>query len=132
MPLPTEDEVAAARTAHIYQLLRGVKYDLKPIDTLIARKLLKEAGGIQEVSDGLAEVVGKLCGMMLAQAVKQDTRALDDELDAAREAAPQGRDSSWSGGGAGDRGGQRGGGGGYRGGRGGGSDNRRGGGRGRR
>jgi ATP-dependent RNA helicase DeaD len=86
MSLPTDQEVADARTAHIYEILREQHHELKERDMLVSRKLLAD-GGITEPSEDLETIVAKLCRSVVEHAVAASVKSLDAEM---AEAEPEG------------------------------------------
>lgn len=110
MSLPTDQEVADARTAHVYEILREQHHELKERDILVSRKLLADVGGIAEPSEELEAIVAKLCRSVVEHAVATSVKSLDAEMsegeaggeegDGGDRRERQGRDR-------GDRGGER-------------------------
>ena len=80
MSLPTDQEVADARTAHIYEILREQHHELKERDILVSRKLLADVGGITEPSEDLEATVAKLCRSVVEHALAATTKSLDAEM----------------------------------------------------
>src|SRR5262249_24973183 len=70
MSLQTDKEVADARTAHVYEILREQHHELKERDLLVGRKLLSEVGGINEPSEELETIVSKLCRSVVEHALQ--------------------------------------------------------------
>jgi ATP-dependent RNA helicase DeaD len=81
LPLPTNDDVADARLAHIYELLRLSELNCSVRDYLVAQKFLKEVGGVEEAPEDLQEMLSKLCLSMVEHSMAVNTRSLDEELD---------------------------------------------------
>lgn len=103
MALPTDEDVADARLAHMYELLKTQDQGLSPRDRLMASKFLKE--NVDEDicdDDECIAVIAALQKGFVSNLLAHDTRSLDEELDRAPEP---------SSGGHRDRGGRSGGGG---------------------
>jgi ATP-dependent RNA helicase DeaD len=80
IPIPTEDEIAVARLAHLYEILRETNIDLKERDRLVARKLFSDLGHSESISEELEEACAKLCRHTAEHYLKEETTALEDEL----------------------------------------------------
>ena len=80
--LPTDIEVADARAAHFYELIRQQGIEVKDRDLLAARRIILELGGIDTPTDELIELVGKLCRVTIERSVQEEAKSLDEELDA--------------------------------------------------
>lgn len=122
LPLPTEEEVAGARLAHLYEIVRETHLEIRPRDQQVAAKLLQEAGEIANPEQDLVNIVAKLCRFAVERYVPPEVRPLEEEYEKIGGGAPSGdrpHRSSRSGGDrgpAGGRGGDRNGRGGGRGG----------------
>lgn len=79
LPLPTEDEVVQARAAHFYELIREAKLEAKERDVALARKILKELGGVDEPSEELAEFLAKMTRCTVEQLIKLESSPLEEE-----------------------------------------------------
>ena len=77
--LPSDEEVASARLSHLYEILRATSYELTSKDQLVAKKLLSDAGGYQDVSEDLVEHIAKLSRYALEHFVSLDQKSLDEE-----------------------------------------------------
>ena len=134
MELPTEEEVQAARIAHIAELLNQADIGVQPRDTALARGILEQVGKVQNPSEELVAMFARLTRLGVEHLLGTKTRSLEEEIDAGGDRAsepprePRRDDGGYGRGGGRDRGGRD------RGGRGGGRDRggRGGGGRGRR
>jgi len=80
--LPTDDEIAQARLAHVNQMLRESQLQITDRDRLIARKLILENSNVSEPSDYFVEVVSKLARHMVEHHVTLETKALEEEIPA--------------------------------------------------
>jgi len=80
--LPTDDEVADARLTHLYEILRtsGIEHKLR--DKIVAGKLLKELGSIEEPAEDLLETAARLCRYAIEHFVKIEAKSLEEELEA--------------------------------------------------
>ncbi|MCB0322314.1 MAG: DEAD/DEAH box helicase [Bdellovibrionales bacterium] len=96
LPLPSEDEVADARLTHLYELVRQSQLKLNDRELLVAAKLLKELGGVTDPTEELTHMVAKLVGFTVEHAIRQEAKALDEELDSddTRESNDEGRKRS--------------------------------------
>ena len=77
--VPSDAEVADARLTHLYELLRAQEIELKERDVLVARQLLREQGGIEEPSENLEQLIGKLCRSAIEHSVGLEAKGLDEE-----------------------------------------------------
>lgn len=80
--LPTDDEIAQARLAHLYQMLRESKLQIGERDKLIARKLVTESSGAADLPEDFVEIMAKLCRHMMEHHVSIETKALEEEIPA--------------------------------------------------
>ncbi len=81
MPLPSDAEVADARLAHLYEILRKQEIELRERDLLVARKLLAEMGGITEPAEDLEAIVAKFARFTVEHHTNAEAKALEEELD---------------------------------------------------
>jgi len=81
--LPTDSEVADARLAHLYEILREAKLEIKTRDEIVAAKLLTDLGDIADPSDEFKSIVAKLCRHAVEHFIAHEATALDEELAAA-------------------------------------------------
>jgi ATP-dependent RNA helicase DeaD len=88
LTLPTEAEIAEARLAHFYEILRERKLEVEPKGLLLAKKLLLDLGGIAEPQEELSECVAKLYQLIIEHVVKAETKSLDESLDEEARSAP--------------------------------------------
>lgn len=79
LTLPSEEDVAGARVAHLYEIIRQASLEVKPRDTLTARKLLAELGGISEPAEELEAMVAKLTRYALEHHIAEEAKSLDEE-----------------------------------------------------
>ena len=91
--LPTDEEVAAARLAHLYEIMRTTEVKVGERETIVARKLLSDRGNITEPPEELVEILAKLSQFAVEHVVNQEARSLDEELDAAAKAQQSREDS---------------------------------------
>jgi len=94
MPLPTDEDVADARLAHLYELLKARDQHFSARDQLMASKFMKENLGVEECDDDDAiTVIAALQKGFISNLLAHDTRSLDEELEraAANGAPPAGR-----------------------------------------
>lgn len=96
LPLPGDEEVIQARLAHFYELLRQSHIEPQERDLLLARKLLRELGGIEEPGEEITEALSRLCRFAIEHSIKLETCTLEEEM--RRHAAQDhaGRDNSIS------------------------------------
>jgi len=92
--LPTEEEIATARLAHVSQMIRESHLAIGERDRLVARKLIQENTGLADVHEDFVEIMAKLCGHMMEHHVSMETKALEEEIAASGEPAEQPRRSS--------------------------------------
>lgn len=85
LDLPQDDEVADARLAHLYELIRKGKIEVSERDMLVAKKLMKDLGGIESPEEELAQIVAKLCRFSVEHYIAAEAKALDEELEASPE-----------------------------------------------
>ena len=78
---PTENEVADARLAHLYEILRTSEIETSARDELVAEKLLKESGFTGEINDDLKVNVAKLCKFAVEHHVMLEAKSLEEELE---------------------------------------------------
>lgn len=89
MPLPTDEDVANAQLAHLYEVVRQTNVEVQDRHLLVTRMLLKELGGIEDPAEELETMVSKLYRFSVEHFLKQEIKSLDEELDsAAGDAAP--------------------------------------------
>lgn len=90
LTLPSDDDVAGAKLAHLYEMIRRAEIDLPERERLVARKLLSELGGEIEIRPELEEFLGKICFFVADHFVQHDAASLDEELESeAKKSAPQ-------------------------------------------
>lgn len=87
-PLPSDEEVADARIAHLHETLRQAKLELTDRDNAVATKLLAD-NGTENPSEELVEVIAKLSRYSLEHAVSQEKKALEEELKSEEKAHPE-------------------------------------------
>ncbi len=85
LPLPTDGEVAEARLAHLYEIVRQNEIDLTPREVLASEKLLHELGGITEPTEELVTMIAKLSKYTVEHLVSHEAKSLDEELDGGPE-----------------------------------------------
>ncbi len=85
LDLPQDDEVADARLAHLYELIRKGKIEVSDRDVLVANKLMKDLGGIEDPEEELSKIVAKLCRFSVEHYIAAEAKALDEELEAGPE-----------------------------------------------
>ena len=83
LPLPTDEEVADARLAHLYEILREEKIEVKDRDLIVSKKLLKEMGEIENAPEELENILAKLSLATVEHFVQQEAKSLEEELDEA-------------------------------------------------
>lgn len=84
--LPTDEDVADARLAHLYELLKARDQKFSPRDLLMATKFMKESLGIADCDDDDAiALVAALQKGYITNLMAHDTRSLDEELERAAE-----------------------------------------------
>ena len=88
--LPTDEEVAEARLAHLYEILRKRDVESEGRDQIVARKLITELGEIETPPEDLTEIIAKLCHHTLEHYIAQEAQSLDEEMEQA-ESQPQQR-----------------------------------------
>jgi ATP-dependent RNA helicase DeaD len=79
--LPSDDELAEASLAHLYEVVREAKIEVKDRHNCVARKLIKELGGIEEPTEELEAFVAKLCHHTIEHFVNLDALSLEDEIE---------------------------------------------------
>ncbi len=79
--LPSDDELAEASLAHLYEVIREAKVEIKDRDNCVARKLIKELGGIEDPTEELESFVAKLCHHTIEHFVNLDALSLEDEIE---------------------------------------------------
>jgi ATP-dependent RNA helicase DeaD len=79
LPIPTDEEVCNARLAHLYEIVREAKVQLKERDLILARKFLSELGEIHEPSEELETTLAKLCSYSIERFIEHDIKSLDEE-----------------------------------------------------
>lgn len=84
--LPTDTEVADARSAHLYELMRLQAIELKDRDLLVARRVLSEIGGIDTPNEELEQLLAKMCRYTIEHSLQAEARALEEELELAQDA----------------------------------------------
>jgi ATP-dependent RNA helicase DeaD len=82
MPLPTDEDVANARLAHLYEVIRQAEIEPDERNLLVARKMIAELGAEGEISDELVDFSSKLCHFVLDHFVQHEASALEEELEA--------------------------------------------------
>ena len=82
LPLPTDAEVADARLSHLFEMLRQKEIELGTRELLLAKELVKELGAVVEPTEELLTVVGKLCRDAIEHYIAQETKSLEEELEA--------------------------------------------------
>lgn len=80
-PLPSEEDVIIARTAHFKELLDSARINVQERDIKIARSMLNENGANEPQSEQLLTLTSRLYRFTLEHMLKQQTVALEDELD---------------------------------------------------
>lgn len=93
--VPTDEDVANARVAHLYKKLRENEEKLDARALLSARKVINDNGGAEEVSEDLVEILGRLCEFTLAHSVAEEAKSLDEEM--LQKSEREGRDSRGAG-----------------------------------
>lgn len=89
MALPTAEEVAEARLAHFYELVRESGIEANDKERALATKLLGDLGDVQLPADELVEMIAKLYRLALGTVVKQEAaKSLDEEV-GGNEAGPR-------------------------------------------
>ncbi len=81
MELPSDEDVANARLAHMYEIIRSSKIELQERDLVVARKLLQELGGDGDHSEEMEQMLAKLCRSVLEHAIAHEAKSLDEELE---------------------------------------------------
>jgi len=89
LPLPTEEEVAQARLAHFYEMLREAGLEVQTRDLVMAQKLLKERGNIEDPSEEITDTVAKLCRFAFEHFMRLETTSLEDEMRSVRNVSEQ-------------------------------------------
>ena len=79
---PTDGEIADARLSHLYEVLRESKTEVNENDYLVSAKLIKELSGDEEPSEGLIEIIAKLCRHTIEHFIAEEAKSLDEELSA--------------------------------------------------
>jgi ATP-dependent RNA helicase DeaD len=97
LELPTDEEVADARLAHLYEILRTNEPKSDGRGSLSARKLLKDIGGIETPPEDLVDILARLCEFTIGHFVAEEAKSLDEEFEAAnREKADSpGEERQW-------------------------------------
>ncbi|HQH25792.1 MAG TPA: helicase-related protein [Oligoflexia bacterium] len=80
LPLPSDVEVAEARLAHLYEIVRKNEIEITPREILAAEKMVKELGGITEPTEELALMVAKLSKYTVEHLLNQEAKSLDEEI----------------------------------------------------
>ncbi len=83
LELPTDEEVAAARLAHLYEILRTQEIEVDERLTMVAQKLVRDNSDIENPPEELSAAIGMLCGFATEHFVNQESKSLDEELEAA-------------------------------------------------
>lgn len=81
IPLPSQEEVADARLAHLYEVLRKAKVDAKDTDLVVAKKLIHELGTDDEPSEEFVTIVSKLCRHTIEHYIQLEAKSLEDEIE---------------------------------------------------
>ena len=89
IPLPSDEEIAEARLAHLHEIIRQSQMDLHPRDLAIARKLTEGLGEGNAFSEELIEFIAKLCRHTLEHHVHLEAKSLDEELAATAATAAE-------------------------------------------
>ena len=86
LPLPSEEEVAAGRAAHFYELMRASEVDIKPSDLSVAGKLLSDAGELNNPTEELIVLMAKLYRFIVEHSIesKREADAASPERDQAQ------------------------------------------------
>lgn len=80
IPLPTDVEVAEARLVHLYEIIHQNEIDLTERELIAAQKLVKELGGIEDPTEELVLMVGKLSKYAVEHLLSQEAKSLEEEL----------------------------------------------------
>lgn len=83
LTIPSEDDIADARLAHVYELLRKSRLEVKDRDLSVARKFLAEMGGVDSPSEEFEQFTAKLCLYLVEHSLLDQAKSLDEELDSA-------------------------------------------------
>jgi ATP-dependent RNA helicase DeaD len=88
-PAPSDEDVANARLAHLYQMIRGLQGDLSARDQLVATKFIRELiPGIEEIPEDFQAMVAKLIRHIMEHHVRAESQSLDEEFGEAQEGEP--------------------------------------------
>ncbi len=83
--LPTEEEVAEARLAHLYEIIRVSSLEVKDRDLLVSRKLIQDLGAIAEPPEALIEMCAKLSRFSIEHHIRSEAESLEEEIDSSSE-----------------------------------------------
>jgi hypothetical protein len=109
-PLPTDDEVMAARREHFKELLGSANIPVHERDRLLASELVRETGITVDSQSETALLIARMYRFALEHMLKPQMRSLDEELgEQTPERSPSGERRSRPDEGRGRRSGGRGG-----------------------
>ena len=91
--LPSDDDISKARLDHLCEVIRKDNVEPSNRDELVAKKLLLEHGGIEDIDEDLCHLLAKIARSVLQHHVTQASKSLDEELEIPpRKSKNEGRD----------------------------------------
>ena len=80
LPLPSEEELAAARLATVKQQLADAKGDFNSTELVLAERVLEHLGGVSNADRKLQQLIAGLTRFMLQHLVDREAVSLEEEL----------------------------------------------------
>lgn len=81
LDLPTDEDVAGAKLAHFYELLRETPSKVGSREAILAKKMISDLSGITQPNEEFVDSVAKLYSFSMQSLAKPEAAALDTVLD---------------------------------------------------
>jgi len=91
LPPVTEEELAAARLSHFYELMRETEIENGNLDAQLAKKLLADLGGVEEPAQEMTEFIARMYRFIVERVVSPKTLSLGEEMHGEGAEEPQRR-----------------------------------------
>ncbi|MCL4148499.1 UNVERIFIED_CONTAM: hypothetical protein GTU68_060291 [Idotea baltica] len=90
---PSDEEVADARLSHLYEILRSQDSSTDSRNTIVAKKLLRDNGVEEDISEDLSTIITGLSEFAIEHFVNKEAQSLDEELSQQKDSdSPRSKD----------------------------------------